>query len=108
MLELWRRVRPDFVVNFAAESHNDRAVVDPSAFARTNALGAQSLLEASRRQPVRRHLHVSTIEVYGELAAGSVFTGGALNAKTPYSAPRQPGISSCAPTCRPIATWTSR
>ena len=65
---LYERVRPDYVVNFAAESHNDRAVVDPSSFARTNALGAQTMLEASRRQPVRRHLHVSTIEVYGELA----------------------------------------
>ena len=68
MLEIYARFEPDFVVNFAAESHNDRAVLDPSAFARTNALGAQILLEASRRHPVRRHLHVSTIEVYGELA----------------------------------------
>jgi len=93
MLELWRRVAPDYVVNFAAESHNDRAVVDPSAFARTNALGAQTLLEASRRQPVRRHLHVSTIEVYGELAAdaGCFTEASPLNAKTPYSAAKAAG-----------------
>jgi dTDP-glucose 4,6-dehydratase len=66
MLAVYEEFAPDFVVNFAAESHNDRAVLDPSAFARTNALGAQTLLEATRRQhrhPVRRHLHVSTIEV---------------------------------------------
>jgi dTDP-glucose 4,6-dehydratase len=93
MLELWRRVRPDFVVNFAAESHNDRAVHDPSSFARTNALGAQSLLEASRRQPVRRHLHVSTIEVYGELGEHvPYFTEASpLAAKTPYSAAKAAG-----------------
>lgn len=93
MLALWRRVEPDFVVNFAAESHNDRAVIDPSSFARTNALGAQTLLEASRRVPVGRHLHVSTIEVYGELAADAPYftEGSALNAKTPYSAAKAAG-----------------
>lgn len=93
MLELARRVRPDFVVNFAAESHNDRAVVDPSAFARTNALGAQTLLEVSRRNPVSRHLHVSTIEVYGELpdTAPHFTEGSPLNAKTPYSAAKAAG-----------------
>lgn len=93
MLALWRRVEPELVVNFAAESHNDRAVVDPSAFARTNALGAQTLLEASRRHPVRRHLHVSTIEVYGELADDAPFftESSPLNAKTPYSAAKAAG-----------------
>ena len=93
MLALWRRVEPDYVVNFAAESHNDRAVLDPSSFARTNALGAQTLVEASRRHPVQRHLHVSTIEVYGELAAAAPFftEASALNAKTPYSAAKAAG-----------------
>ena len=93
MTAVYRRFRPDFVVNFAAESHNDRAVADPSAFARTNALGAQCLLEVSRREPVRRHLHVSIIEVYGELAAGvPYFTEASpLNAKTPYSAAKAAG-----------------
>ena len=93
MLGIWRRARPDFVVNFAAESHNDRAVVDPSSFARTNALGAQSLLEASRRHPVRRHLHISTIEVYGELGDEvPYFTEASpLAAKTPYSAAKAAG-----------------
>jgi dTDP-glucose 4,6-dehydratase len=110
MLALWESARPDYVVNFAAESHNDRAVVDPSAFARTNALGAQSLLEASRRRPVRRHLHVSTIEVYGELPDDSPFFTEAspLAAKTLTRRPRRRATSSCAPTCRPTARWTSR
>ncbi|KAB2962599.1 MAG: dTDP-glucose 4,6-dehydratase [Thermoanaerobaculia bacterium] len=93
MSRVYRQFRPDYVVNFAAESHNDRAVADPSSFARTNALGAQCLLEVSRREPVRRHLHVSTIEVYGELAPGAPYFTEAspLNAKTPYSAAKAAG-----------------
>jgi dTDP-glucose 4,6-dehydratase len=93
MSRVYRTWRPDFVVNFAAESHNDRAVLDPSSFARTNALGAQTLLEVSRREPVRRHLHVSTIEVYGELAEGARHfdESSPLNAKTPYSAAKAAG-----------------
>ena len=93
MTRVYERFTPDFVVNFAAESHNDRAVVDPSSFARTNALGAQTLLEVSRRRPVRRHVHVSTIEVYGELAEGARYfdESSPLNAKTPYSAAKAAG-----------------
>jgi dTDP-glucose 4,6-dehydratase len=93
MTTVYERFAPDYVVNFAAESHNDRAVVDPSSFARTNALGAQSLLEVSRRHPVARHLHVSTIEVYGELAADQPYFTEAspLAAKTPYSAAKAAG-----------------
>ena len=85
--------RPDYVVNFAAESHNDRAITSPGAFMRTNALGAQTMLECSRLDPVRRHLHVSTIEVYGELPSDADhFTEASpLNAKTPYSAAKAAG-----------------
>src|SRR5213079_1400311 len=57
----------DVVVNFAAESHNSLAVQDPALFARTNVLGTQQLLEASRRRGVRRFHHISTCEVYGDL-----------------------------------------
>ncbi|MGH9055116.1 MAG: dTDP-glucose 4,6-dehydratase [Acidimicrobiales bacterium] len=93
MSGVYSRYSPDFIVNFAAESHNDRAILDPSGFMRSNALGAQVLLECSRRHGVRRHLHVSTIEVYGELAPGEpAFDEGCpLNAKTPYSAAKAAG-----------------
>src|SRR3954464_1259096 len=57
----------DVVVNFAAESHNSLAVVDPGRFFRTNVLGTQSLLEAARAAGVARFPHVSTCEVYGDL-----------------------------------------
>lgn len=67
--------RVDAVVNFAAESHNSRGVLDPAAFFRTNVLGTQGLMEACRRAGERGQLprvhHVSTCEVFGDLALDS-------------------------------------
>jgi dTDP-glucose 4,6-dehydratase len=76
----------DTVVNFAAESHNSLAVVDPGLFARTNVLGTQLLLEAARRAGVRRFHHVSTCEVYGDLALDS---DESFSEESPYR-PRTP------------------
>jgi dTDP-glucose 4,6-dehydratase len=74
------------VVNFAAESHNSLAVQDPALFARTNVLGTQMLLEASRRHGVERFHHISTCEVYGDLPLDS---GDAFTEESPYR-PRTP------------------
>jgi dTDP-glucose 4,6-dehydratase len=79
----------DTIVNFAAESHNSLAVLDPSRFFRTNALGTQTLLEAARRQDLARFHHVSTCEVYGDLALDSdeAFTEESpYRPRTPYNA----------------------
>jgi dTDP-glucose 4,6-dehydratase len=59
--------RVDLVVHFAAESHNDNSLHDPSPFVTTNVVGTFALLEAVRRHGVRLH-HISTDEVYGDLA----------------------------------------
>lgn len=59
--------RPLEVVHFAAESHVDRSIEDPSAFIRTNVQGTQNLLDAGRALGIRRMVHVSTDEVYGSL-----------------------------------------
>ena len=61
----------DVIVNFAAESHNSLAVVDPGRFFRTNVLGTQALCEAARRVGVGRLHHISTCEVYGDLPLDS-------------------------------------
>src|SRR5881227_3827453 len=61
----------EVVVNFAAESHNSLAVVDPGRFFRTNVIGTQTMLEAARRAGVERFHHVSTCEVYGDLPLDS-------------------------------------
>jgi dTDP-glucose 4,6-dehydratase len=79
----------DTVVNFAAESHNSLAVLDPGRFFRTNVLGTQTLLEASRRHGVSRFHHVSTCEVYGDLPLDSeeAFTEESpYRPRTPYNA----------------------
>ncbi|MGK0617527.1 dTDP-glucose 4,6-dehydratase [Meiothermus cerbereus] len=57
----------DAVLNFAAESHVDRSLMDPSVFVRTNVEGTLVLLEAARKEGVKRFLQVSTDEVYGDL-----------------------------------------
>jgi dTDP-glucose 4,6-dehydratase len=75
-LELGRRLLEEYdidvVVNFAAESHNSLAVVDPRRFFHTNVIGTQTLLEAARDVGgLERFHHVSTCEVYGDLALDS-------------------------------------
>ena len=84
----------DVVVNFAAESHNSLAVVDPGRFFRTNVLGTQALLEAARRHGVARFHHISTCEVYGDLALDSDerFTETSpYRPRTPYNASKAGG-----------------
>jgi dTDP-glucose 4,6-dehydratase len=79
----------DAIVNFAAESHNSLAVVDPGLFARTNVLGTQLLLEAARKAETGRFHHISTCEVYGDLALDSTesFTEESpYRPRTPYNA----------------------
>ena len=76
----------DCVVNFAAESHNSLAVVDPGRFFRTNVIGTQVLLEAARRCEVARFHHVSTCEVYGDLPLDS---DESFSEESPYR-PRTP------------------
>jgi dTDP-glucose 4,6-dehydratase len=81
-----RDERIDVVVNFAAESHNSLAVVDPGRFFRTNVLGTQTLLEAARHVEVARFHHVSTCEVYGDLPLDS---DESFSEESPYR-PRTP------------------
>ncbi len=79
----------DTIVNFAAESHNSLAVLDPGLFFRTNAMGTVLLLEAARRHDLNRFHHISTCEVYGDLALDSdeVFTEESpYRPRTPYNA----------------------
>jgi dTDP-glucose 4,6-dehydratase len=79
----------DVVVNFAAESHNSLAILDPARFFRTNVLGTQTLAEAARRHGISRFHHISTCEVYGDLPLDSdeVFTEDTpYRPRTPYNA----------------------
>ncbi|RCW43390.1 dTDP-glucose 4,6-dehydratase [Paenibacillus prosopidis] len=77
----------DVVVHFAAESHVDRSIHDPSGFVITNVLGTQRLLESARKHQVKKFVHVSTDEVYGTLGSEGLFTETTpLAPNSPYSA----------------------
>ena len=80
---------PDVIVNFAAESHNSRAILHPRRFFETNVMGTQVLLDAARQYGVQRFHHISTCEVYGELPLDSSYTfseGAPYRPQTPYNA----------------------
>jgi dTDP-glucose 4,6-dehydratase len=77
----------DVVVNFAAESHVDRSILDASPFIRTNVQGPQVLLEGARQHRVKLFIQVSTDEVYGSLGATGKFNEESpLHPSSPYSA----------------------
>ena len=77
----------DAVVNFAAESHVDRSILDSGPFVRTNVMGTQTLLDAARERKVPRFVQVSTDEVYGTLGPTGLFTEATpLAPNSPYSA----------------------
>ena len=81
--------RTETIVHFAAESHNSLAILDPARFFRTNVLGTQSLCDAARRVGIGRFHHISTCEVYGDLALDSdeSFTEESpYRPRTPYNA----------------------
>lgn len=79
--------KADAVVHFAAESHVDRSITDPSTFVRTNVLGTQVLLDACRLNGNIRFHHVSTDEVFGSLGMTGAFNESSLyDPRSPYSA----------------------
>lgn len=85
--EILREHRIDAVVNFAAESHVDRSINDPSPFVATNIQGAQNLMECARQAGTERFVHVSTDEVYGSLGPEGQFRETTpLAPNSPYSA----------------------
>lgn len=75
------------IINFAAESHVDRSISDPTLFLRTNIMGTQCLLDLARKHNLQRFLQVSTDEVYGSLPAFGAFSETTpVSPRSPYSA----------------------
>ena len=81
----------DAVVNFAAESHVDRSLMEPDAFLKTDVFGVFTLLEAVRELAIPRLVHISTDEVYGSVAHGSSRESDPLRPSNPYSASKAGG-----------------
>ncbi|MBD3270536.1 dTDP-glucose 4,6-dehydratase [Candidatus Peregrinibacteria bacterium] len=87
--KLFTQEKFDYVVNFAAETHVDRSILDPGVFVDTNIVGTQNLLLASKDNEVERYHQISTDEVYGDLGdtIGTFFTENtALDPNPPYAA----------------------
>ena len=94
--EAWKGVDgsgTDVVVNFAAETHVDRSLMDPGSFIQTDVHGVLVLLEEARRQrdSLKKFVQISTDEVYGSIDTGSFRETDALNPRNPYSASKAGG-----------------
>jgi len=76
----------DWLVNFAAETHVDRSIVEAGTFIVTNVLGTYNLLEAVRKFDVSKFMQISTDEVYGQIHEGSFRESDKLSPRNPYSA----------------------
>jgi dTDP-glucose 4,6-dehydratase len=81
----------DAIVNFAAESHVDRSLMEPDAFLKTDVFGVFTLLEAVRELKIPRFLHISTDEVYGSVERGSSRESDPVRPSNPYSASKAGG-----------------
>lgn len=90
----------DAIVHFAAESHNDNSIADPEPFVRTNVYGTYQLLQAARKNNVRFH-HISTDEVYGDLALDDPAR---FTEETPYH-PSSPYSSTKASSDMLVRAW---
>lgn len=85
-VSIFNTYKPDYVLNFAAETHVDRSISGPLVFFETNVLGTQSLLDAALEQRPKKFLQISTDEVYGPLIEGSFTEDALLKPTSPYAA----------------------
>ncbi len=83
---IFKKEKPDAVINFAAESHVDRSIRNAAPFIKTNVSGTEALLAVSRLYGVKRFVHISTDEVYGDIKRGSFVENAPLNPSSPYAA----------------------
>ena len=81
-----QREKPDCVVHFAAETHVDRSILNAHPFIATNVTGTQTLVNLILKNKIKRFVHISTDEVYGEIARGRFTEKARLNPGNPYSA----------------------
>jgi len=83
---IFKKEKPQIVVNFSAETHVDRSILDSAPFIKTNITGTQILLDASRKYGVSKVIHISTDETYGDIKKGSFSEDSPLHPNSPYAA----------------------
>ncbi|MDD5431428.1 MAG: dTDP-glucose 4,6-dehydratase [Candidatus Omnitrophica bacterium] len=84
--KIFKIEKPSAVVHFAAETHVDRSIIDPTVFLKTNIIGTQNLLDLSRKYKITRFIHISTDEVYGDILKGSFTEESPIKPNSPYAA----------------------
>ena len=90
-----RENKIDTIVNYAAETHVDRSVMDPSAFLKTNIFGSYNLLEATKKFDLKKMVQVSTDEVFGSIDSGKFREDSPFEPNSPYSAAKAGGDLLC-------------
>ena len=81
----------DTIINFAAETHVDRSLLDAGEFINTDVYGAYTLMEAAKRSSLHRVIQISTDEVYGSVESGQSLESDRLHPRNPYSASKAGG-----------------
>jgi dTDP-glucose 4,6-dehydratase len=85
MAVIFKQEKPDAIIHFAAETHVDRSILNSSPFIKTNIQGTAHLINLALKYHIKKFLHVSTDEVYGEIKKGHFHESSPLNPKNPYS-----------------------
>jgi dTDP-glucose 4,6-dehydratase len=83
---VFKKEKPEIVVNFSAETHVDRSILNSKAFLQTNIIGTQVLLDISRKYKIKKFIQISTDEVYGEIKKGKFHEDSPLRPNSPYAA----------------------
>lgn len=81
----------DAIINFAAETHVDRSIMEAGSFIHTDVVGTFTLLEAAKKYEIEKYIQISTDEVYGSIEDGSFYEKSPLEPNSPYSASKASG-----------------
>jgi len=88
---IFKKELPDTVIHFAAETHVDRSIQDAGPFIKTNVIGTQNLIDLARAFKIKKFIHISTDEIYGESRTGYFKESDPVKAKNPYSSTKASG-----------------
>ncbi|MCC6759124.1 MAG: dTDP-glucose 4,6-dehydratase [Candidatus Omnitrophica bacterium] len=88
---IFKKELPETVIHFAAETHVDRSIQNAQPFIKTNVEGTQNLIDLAREFKVKKFIHISTDEIYGESRTGYFKENDPLGAKNPYSSTKAAG-----------------
>lgn len=86
MEQVFREQKPEYVLNYAAETHVDRSILEPGQFVITDVIGTYTLLEVARRHAIKKYIQISTDEVFGSVAEGEFTEISPFNPSSPYAA----------------------